>query len=181
LSQELSSLSRALISSDWEGTEAAIQSIESSGLWPQAIRAIGNLATASDIIREGFHTLWTVKGHRIREQVADDDLLLDALPRILPPYRGPSLILFRGESLARHREKRYGFAWTSRIACAEMFGRGLNAMHPGGGVLLRAEVPAIAIIAGPSAHSRYLDEHEFTVDPRLLPSIKLIGQYPRIY
>lgn len=46
-----------------------------------------------------------------------------------------------------------------------MFASGLNAVAKGG-ALLRCLVPASAIIAGPSKHSLYIDEGEYTVDPR---------------
>lgn len=57
-----------------------------------------------------------------------------------------------------------------------MFGRGLNAVHPGG-VLLSAFAPPSAIIAEPNAHSRYLGEDEFTVDPKMLTDIVVLKRY----
>jgi hypothetical protein len=48
-----------------------------------------------------------------------------------------------------------------------------------GGVLLRALVPAEAIIAGPSDHSaNWLREREFTVDPRKLMAFERVRAYP---
>ena len=57
-----------------------------------------------------------------------------------------------------------------------MFGRGLNAISSGG-VLLQIESEIEAIIAGPSDHSEYLNELEFTVDLRRLANIRVVEKY----
>ncbi len=128
----------------------------------------------------GFHTLWTERGHRIREQVLDDDLLRDALRILLPVYVGTDLTLYRGENIDRWRTQAYGFAWTEEIDIARMFARGLNAWDGQGGVLLSTDAPTEAIIAGPSKHSIYLGEHEYVVDWRQLREITSLERFPRI-
>ena len=60
-----------------------------------------------------------------------------------------------------------GFAWTDKIETARMFASGLNAVGKGG-ALLRVEAPVSMIMTGPSKHSIYMGEREFTVDPRQL-------------
>ena len=62
---------------------------------------------------------------------------------------------------------------------AEMFASGLCASYDGGGVLLEATAPARAIIAGPSAHSGWLDEHEHVVDPSRLTNIRPVAWFPQ--
>jgi hypothetical protein len=60
-----------------------------------------------------------------------------------------------------------------------MFASGLNGVGRGG-VVLRANVQASAIIAGPSWHSsQWLRENEFTVDIRNLSGIDVIARYPK--
>jgi hypothetical protein len=124
-----------------------------------------------------FHSVWTEQGHSIREQIGNDALLAELLWKVLPTYVGPATTLFRGENLERLRSGRVGFCWTMQVETARMFGRGLNAIHSGG-VLLRSEVPTHAVIAGPSAHSEYLNEHEFTIDPRLIERVDVVERYP---
>lgn len=59
-----------------------------------------------------------------------------------------------------------------------MFASGLNAVGKGG-VLLRAAIPASAIIAGPSKHSaEWIRENEFTVDTRNLGPVTELGRFP---
>jgi hypothetical protein len=49
-----------------------------------------------------------------------------------------------------------------------MFATRRTALKDGTGVVLRADVPAQAIAAEPTAHSMSLKEDEYIVDPRLI-------------
>jgi hypothetical protein len=169
----------ALGGNDWAAVLIAIANIEASGDWPIAIAQIIRAATPSPTISAAFHTHWIERGHRIREQVADDETLLDALKILLPAYNGPSRTLYRGENAERWRSGLVGFAWTTQDRVARMFAEGLNALHGDGGLLLSTDAPANAIIAGPNEHSVYLDEHEYVVDRRLLGEITVLSRYPR--
>ena len=127
--------------------------------------------------RHKFHTYWTVAGHHIRAQIDDDKVLISLLRLILPPYVGPSRTLYRGENLDRWKSRRIGLCWSDNIETARMFGRGLNATGAGG-VLLQWQASNDAIIAGPSAHSLYLGESEYTLDLSESSEIEAIEQYP---
>ncbi len=116
----------------------------------------------------------------MREQVLDDDLLRDALRILLPAYFGPRLKLYRGESVDRWKTQTYGFAWTDKIDIALMFARGLNAMPGQGGVLLTADAPTEAIIAGHNEHTIHLGEFEYVVDWRQLREITPLKRFPGI-
>jgi hypothetical protein len=100
----------------------------------------------------------------MREQIADDRLLVRLLRHLLPPYSGDALTLYRGENSTRWAAGSVGLAWTDKIDVARMFGGGLNAFNSGG-VLLRGVFGPTAIISGTNAHSSYLGEAQFTVDP----------------
>lgn len=173
-------LCTALESNNWPAVEAAIEKVEAAGIWRSSIMAIVKIGKPHPKISTGFHTLWTVKGHLIREQVLDDDLLRDALHILLPVYVGPDLTLYRGENVDRWKTQAYGFTWTKEINVARMFARGLNAAHGQGGVLLSTDAPIEAIIAGPSQHSIYLGEHEYVVDWCKLREITPLECFPRI-
>jgi hypothetical protein len=133
--------------------------------WHDFIRDLTRLPPSSELLSERFHTQWHVCHHYLRELVSDDDLLIDMLWVWLPRYQGSDLILYRGENIDRFEAGRIGTAWTDKQETAEMFASGLNAVSKGG-VVLRANVPASTIIAGPSKHSLYLGESEFTIDIR---------------
>lgn len=170
-------LVRAFENGDWQAFDAAILEIEVAQLWNVAAQQLIGLAKPHSTLSEEFHKLWTVRGHHIRAQVADDFLMLDVLHVLLPTYTGPSLTLYRGESAARWSEGLLGIAWSSREETARMFGGGLNALYPGGGVLLSTDAPAEAIIASPSRHSIYLDEHEYVVDRRRLGAVRELDRF----
>lgn len=128
--------------------------------------------------QQKFHAYWTYQGRRIREQINDDRLLIAMLRTVLPRYSGPDLTLYRGENLDRWKDSRVGVCWSSSIETARMFGSGLNATKSGG-LLLKSDVPRNKILSGPSEHSQYLDESEFTVDTSLLiRSTTVVESYP---
>ncbi|MGV3569901.1 MAG: hypothetical protein ACO1PB_04815 [Ramlibacter sp.] len=126
-----------------------------------------------------FHDQWHVCHHYLRELVDDEPAVLDMLWIWLPRYEGPDLTLYRGENVDRLDAGRLGIAWTDEIEKARMFAGGLNARGKGG-ALLRAIIPAEAIIAGPSRHSLYIQESEFTVDPRKVRSVERLERFPPI-
>lgn len=123
--------------------------------------------------QQDVHTFWTESGHRIREKLRDDIGLEQILQRILPPYTGENLTLYRGENKKRYDNKSIGFCWTPDKEIAQMFASGLNS-HTFGGLLLQYTFQEKQIIAGPSAHSRYLGENEYTIAVSSLDFDKII-------
>ena len=129
--------------------------------------------------KTSFHAYWTVAAHQIRGQISNDKLLVSMLSIALPKYTGPNTLLYRGENLFRWKSGNLGFCWSSNIETVKMFARGLNATKTGG-ILLKCYVPSKAILAGPSEHSNYLGESEFTVNPYGIPRgiITVVETYP---
>ncbi|MFQ5774762.1 MAG: hypothetical protein ACE5GS_09615, partial [Kiloniellaceae bacterium] len=145
--------------------------------WKLEAEALLDEHSFSQDFIEAFHTTWTVAAHHIRSQIGDDRKLVKLLRQLLPKYDGPNIKLYRGENLERWREKQVGFCWTRSVETARMFGRRLNATGMGG-VLLVCQCSAASIIAGPSKHSEYLGEEEFTVDPFRIERIVVAETYP---
>lgn len=172
-------LIQALAHDDWEAVKSAIADVEAANLWRLAASKIRSIEKPHAAVSAKFHIEWTVRGHRIRDLVGSDPVLFDALRVLLPGYQGAGLTLYRGESSARQKHRIYGTAWTSSKDVGCMFARGLNAAHAGGGVLLSTDAPAAAIIAGPSPHSVYLGEHEYTVDRRRLAKVVVLARFPQ--
>lgn len=123
-----------------------------------------------------FHTIWTVSGHHIRQQINDDIKLANLLRHVLPKYNGNTIMLFRGENQERWNKQQIGFCWTTNKETAQMFGRGLNSIHSGG-LLIACNCERDWIISNPSKHSKYLGESEYTVESKLLKDIKILSQY----
>lgn len=140
--------------------------------WRTFMRKMVVCSPKNSVVADRFHTQWHVAHHYIRALVDDDELLMDMLWKWLPRYNGPELLLYRGENIDRFELGSVGTAWTDKESVAKMFASGLNAEGKGG-VILESVVPADAIIAGPSAHSIYLGEYEYTVDRRRLSTISL--------
>lgn len=151
--------------------------IKDQGRWASAAAVLLADSAPTARLKQMFGSFWIEAGHHIREQIADDRVLVRLLRHLLVPYDGKALQLFRGENRSRWERGSIGLAWTSSIEIAEMFGCGLNAFRHGG-VLLEALVQPTAIISGPNSHSNYLGESQFTVDPFLLSQISVVKFYP---
>jgi hypothetical protein len=169
---------RAIISDD--------QALINYALWearqntPTLIALFQALAVAprpAAACREAFQGAWVTQGLWIRDTFGVDELLLDLLRNLLPGYSGSVVILYRGDRWSNHEARSYGVSWTNKRSVAEMFAQGLNRCPVTGGVLLRTEAPASAILAAPNAHSLYLGEHEYVVDRRCLETVEVVERY----
>lgn len=145
--------------------------------WRTFIRDMASCEHTNAVLLDRFHTQWHVGHHHIRALVDDDDLLMDMLWKWLPRYNGSELLLYRGENLDRFELGRIGTAWSDKESVAKMFASGLNA-EGRGGVILETTGTANSIIAGPSAHSIYLREYEYTIDRRRLSTISVKCHFP---
>ena len=138
---------------------------------------------ASAGIRELLMKSWVLNA-QIRNDVKDDELLLDALPRLLPPYHGVGRRLYRGEVGHAHETGSYGWAWSSEIDAVRDFAREAQA-HPSGGLVLAVDAPAEAIFCAPAEHPHLREgECEYMVDRRVLArrgvEIEVVETLPHI-
>lgn len=157
----------------WRSSHASFYRLD----WQQVVAELETEPACADLALR-FHTQWVTHGEKIRAQLNDDIRLASVLRQWLPAYAGEPVTLYRGESAQRFQSGRLGLCWTPRRDVAEMFASGLNAVGPGGGVLLKAHASAPSVIAGPGRHSLYLGEEEHTVDPALLTSIIVLNRFP---
>lgn len=156
---------------------APLREITNASSWRGTVEAFVHRSTSLPSSTEDFGTYWIEGGHRIREQVGDDHLLVQFLRSVLPPYNGGPITLFRGENQDRLSCGSLGFSWTFDSKVATMFARGLNAVGTGG-VLITATLGTAAIISGPNAHSLYLGEQQFTIDPSAVVGFSLVAVFP---
>lgn len=155
------------------------RTIKEQCLWGEYAIYLLNEREITSEAKDQFGTYWIEAGHHMREQIADDRTLVRLLRHLLPPYKGETIELFRGENRRRWQNKVVGLAWTASADTARMFGRGLNAIDTGG-VLLKAFFEPEAIISGPNSHSNYLGENQFTIDPFAGTVITAIEIFPAI-
>lgn len=156
---------------------APLREVTSAAAWRNVIESFLSGCAALPSNPEDFGTYWIEGGHRIREQVSDDRLLTQFLRAVMPPYTGGAITLFRGENLDRFSAGLIGFSWTPDSNVAAMFANGLNAVGKGG-ILISAALEPPAIICGPNAHSIYLGERQFTVDPFAVTGIRSLAVFP---
>ncbi len=153
-----------------------LDDITCEGRWARVVQGLHECGW-TDYFQQAFASYWITAGHHIRHQIGDDRRLAEILRKVLPPYAGEALLLYRGENAAALEAGRVGFAWTPLRDVAEMFGRGLNA-EPGGGVLLVGRFAPRDILSGPNRHSRHLGELQYTVDPCAYAAIEVVDRYP---
>lgn len=155
------------------------QAVTEQKLWSSyAVLLLGDGYLTLEAVNN-FGTYWIVGGHHMREQIADDRVLVRLLRHILPSYSGGAIALFRGENRERWDNRAIGLAWTPNIMKARMFGSGLNAVLSGG-VLLRAWFEPEAIISGPNKQSSYLGEFQVTIDPFAIGTVSAIESFSPI-
>jgi len=150
-----------------------------SHIWKEAINHILKHFNEYEFDSDKLHLMWISYGGHIRRHVADDLVILKFLRKVLPPYEGQGMTLYRGECRFLYEKNNIGFCWTPHQKVAEMFASGLNSIESGG-VLLEAYVPSEAILSEPNDHSKnWLGESEFTCDPTLIYDVKLLKSYPK--
>ena len=100
---------------------------------------------------------------------------------LLPPYTGPELTLYRGDSLWNRHRRSYGLAWSARIRVADAFAQGWWQSCQGGSVVLRAEAPADTILyAVHGSDGDHYEEAEYLVDCRRLCRVEVVSRYGQV-
>jgi hypothetical protein len=168
----------AATSGDVAGFETAMHELWDGGiLLQQAFRAVGRLQRVAPAIRAYFLQKWISDGDSIRNEMREDRFLLPALRMLLPPYNGPAVRLYRGDSAFNRRRRTYGMSWSARRDVAEGFALGIWRRFRGGSVLLETLAPAEAIICVPHLHDDTFEEAEYLVDRRRLSSVKILARF----
>jgi len=155
-----------------------LESVHQKSEWLLFLQSLPESGLLTPALKKAFHTVWIERGKFIREQLANDQNLTKLLALCMPTYDGPGLTVFRGENEHRFNSGDIGFCWSEEIETAKLFASGLNACN-GRGLIIKAYAPPEAIYSGPNDHSRYIDEHEVTLNPRLITGIKVIKFYPK--
>lgn len=169
----------AVAAGDIAALPGLCERIEACGLWRRALRAVSRLQGVPVGMRRHWLDAWRHHGDHMRSEANDDLALADALRQLLPAYRGPDLLLFRGDSAWNRQRRTYGLAWSRREGVADGFATGWwRRFCAEGSVLLRATVPAAAIIATIPRRRDAYGEAEVLVDRRRLGPVEVLRRYP---
>jgi hypothetical protein len=180
LHRQASELFRQAMEADSSTFVDACRFVHDTDAWVMTLRMVRRMES----LPAAFDRAWFVHvlaeiGGDIRSRTNNDLLLLDAFRFLLPPYSGPDVTLFRGDSAENRRTTTYGFSWSSRAEVAKSWALGRWLEVHRHSVLVEAEVPSKAIICAPFLHSDAYDESEYIVDRRGLGKVRLIGRYSR--
>src|SRR5262249_50700610 len=141
---------RAVVTDDLELLYYTFERLHQYLLWPDAMRALHRAgARASPRMQREFLEIYAVHGVGVRRRLLSDADAVGALRLLLPPYKGPSMQLYRGDAAWNHQNRKYGLSWTLDRDFAEGHARHAWQLHPGGAVLLQAHVPKGGIISAP--------------------------------
>ena len=98
----------------------AFKELSREECWQEFFIRAAQVLSISSVAQKNFLTWWTQLGWAARSyQVKDDDVLLDGLWKLLPPYAGRPIDLYRGQS----RNEKVGASWTSSLMVARKFAR----------------------------------------------------------
>ncbi|MGY0791839.1 hypothetical protein ACW7BJ_20930 [Azospirillum argentinense] len=164
---------------DLQRVADALQVVEAECAWKAAFAACSRLPSVHPEARERFLEIWCRLGDSLRLEVGDDQVLLAGLRVLLPPYTGPGLTLYRGDTMWARRRRSYGPSWSSDAVVAESHAR--NRAHlRGGAVVLKTDAPPEAIICAPALLTDSFNEAEYIVDRRRLRAVTVLRRYPQI-
>ena len=155
----------------------ALPDLDATMTWGRFFRAMRRQAPAGRAIQEAFLDLWVRDGDGLRSEVSNDLILVDGLRKLLPPYEGPTVTLFRGESAWNRRRRTYGLSWTTDLVIAEAFATDRASRYEGGAVLLQAEAAPAAVICVPTHFGIENAEAEYLIDRRLLSCVNVLGRF----
>jgi hypothetical protein len=131
-------------------------------------------------MRRAWLAIYIRHGEHIRLEVGDDLLLIRALRVLLPPYRGPAVMLFRGDGARNCRRRTYGLSWTGERAVAEDFANREWRTTEGGSVVLQTLASPEAIICAPCLHDDGYGENEYLIDRRRLGGVTVLQRFPQL-
>lgn len=146
--------------------------------WRCAFRKVAKAAPVPDLSRNFFLQVFLSLGDHIRQETGDDLTYVKGLRSLLPPYSGPPVLLYRGDSASNRRRRTYGPSWSADKDVARSFALNASNHFTGGGVLLATTAEPSAIIAAPAILDDRYGEREYIVDRRFLSKVWVEERFP---
>ena len=126
----------------------------------------------TQIFKDEFYKFWIERGMFVRKQINNDELLRNLLRKLLPPYQGEEITLYRGENIKDYRKNRIGFCWNSDLKIAKRFST-RNAYN-NSKLILSGRFDKDSIITKIHSQDDYMDESEYIIDPFKITNITII-------
>lgn len=169
---------------DLELLHSAFERLHRYLLWPDAMRALRQAgARASPRMQREFLEIYSEHGIGVHRQLLSDADAVGALRLLVPPYKGPSMQLYRGDAAWTYRNRKYGLNWTPERSVALSHAYTWQ-LHPGGGILLQADAPSQAIISASflleDAPALAKAEAQYIVDRRRLRNVRVIQKFASV-
>lgn len=173
--QTLCKFQEFLKNEDSEGLQVAMRTMDRLECWCEIFKRLSlnpNGVTGKQLLK-----FWVTYGlyHIPNSLKGDLVYFVDALKMLVPPYSGPSLKLYRGELEARHQNRIYGIAWTSRLEAAVVFAR-RREPDEGTGVVLEIDAtPSMIVVRCEDSHL-WNHEQEYIIDPRHIQEVRSLDR-----
>src|SRR5215207_11497797 len=84
----------------------------------RAMQAVAKLPRSSPELQSLCVRMWLRNGDLLRDRAKSANALAAGLRVLLPPYTGPSLTIYRGDSWRNRCRRTYGLSWTTSIDVA---------------------------------------------------------------
>jgi hypothetical protein len=173
-------LIQAALAGDVTAFNRALAIISNQFALPAAFRSIARAGDIASEIKRAFREHWIHDGDQLREAVGNDRGIMDAMRALLPPYTGPALVAYRGDSFFNRRRRTYGMSWSANIDVARLFAEGNWRTFEGGSVLLRAEAPPESIVLAVNPDDDPYGESEVIVDRRRLRGVEVVARFSQL-
>ena len=141
----------AVRASDVERFADALDALDhEDDAFTRAMRDVAKLPRPSAEFQSWCFQLWLCSGDHLRDLTNGANVLAAGLRVLLPPYTGPALTIYRGDSWFNRCRRTYGLSWTTSIEVARHFASDtMWRTFVGGSVLLETMAPADAIVCAP--------------------------------
>lgn len=169
----------AVRASDVERFADALDALDhEDDAFTRAMRDVAKLPRPSAEFQSWCFQLWLRSGDHLRALTNGANVLAAGLRVLLPPYTGPALTIYRGDSWFNRCRRTYGLSWTTSIEVARHFASDtVWRTCVGGSVLLETMAPADAIVCVPGLTDDRYAEQEVVVEPRRLGKVNVVERF----
>lgn len=169
----------AVRANDVERFAAALDALDyQDNAFTRAMREVAKLPRPSAEFQSSCFQLWLRNGDHFRDLTNGANVLAAGLRVLLPPYTGPALMIYRGDSWFNRCRRTYGLSWTASIEVGRHFAADtIWRTCVGGSVLLETMAPADAIVCAPGLIDDRYAEQEIIVEPRRLGKVKVVERF----